>query len=441
MRWIKHLAITLTILLAALLALPFFIPLDGYLPQIEKLASDRLKEPVKIASLSIGLLPLPHAKLTGITVGKKTDIEIGAMTLTPDIFSLFDDVKIISRLRIENITIRQVAFEKMPRWIKADGTPGQVKLAHLQIRGLQVHLDKSMSEPVDADIFLADGNDLQQASVSLREGKLRVEVKPTANSKIFTLQLAAKNWKLPLDPAIQFDALDALGEVNLNASSLNLASINGKLYGGSLKGSAALNWKSVWRLTGSMELAKVELQSLVPLLAAEAKVSGKLDANSRFSASSATAGKLAHALQLDADFKVLHGVLYNVDIAQAAKSFLKSGSRGGETRFDTLSGHLKADAAGQHLRNLQISSGALAASGDLDISPQQQLKGRVTAELKAGISLVAVPLDVSGSVKEPVLFPTKGALAGAAAGTMLLGPMGTGLGVKAGAALEKLFGK
>ena len=204
---------------------------------------------------------------------------------------------------------------------------------------------------------------------------------------------------------------------------------------------ATLNWKSAWQLKGEMNMTQVELQSLAPVLNPEMKVSGKLDAKSHFSSSAAAAAQLADVLRLESVFNVQRGVLYNFDIAKAAQSFLKGGSKGGETRFDEISGRLLMDATGHHLRDLKISSGTLAASGNLDISPKQQLQGRITAELKAGISLVAVPLDVSGSVKEPVLFPTKGAMAGAAAGTMLLGPAGTALGVKAGGALEKLFGK
>ena len=70
MKWLKRLLIILGVLLAAAVAVPFFIPLSAYIPEIEKLASERLHEPVKIQSLHIWLLPTPHASLSGIAVGK-----------------------------------------------------------------------------------------------------------------------------------------------------------------------------------------------------------------------------------------------------------------------------------------------------------------------------------------------------------------------------------
>jgi hypothetical protein len=55
--------------------------------------------------------------------------------------------------------------------------------------------------------------------------------------------------------------------------------------------------------------------------------------------------------------------------------------------------------------------------------------------------MAAIPLNVSGTVDHPVLLPTKAALAGAVAGTAILGPgVGTGLGVKAAGAVDKLKG-
>jgi hypothetical protein len=55
---------------------------------------------------------------------------------------------------------------------------------------------------------------------------------------------------------------------------------------------------------------------------------------------------------------------------------------------------------------------------------------------------VSTPLAVSGTVQNPTLFPTKSALAGAAAGTALLGPgVGTSIGMKAAQLTERLFSR
>ncbi len=50
-------------------------------------------------------------------------------------------------------------------------------------------------------------------------------------------------------------------------------------------------------------------------------------------------------------------------------------------------------------------------------------------------------MEVSGTVASPLVYPSKAAIAGAVAGTTLLGPgVGTSLGIKAGGAVDKIKG-
>jgi hypothetical protein len=116
--------------------------------------------------------------------------------------------------------------------------------------------------------------------------------------------------------------------------------------------------------------------------------------------------------------------------------------KGGDTHFDEFSGHLSVDPRGYHLTGLNISSGVLKAQGEMSISPKQELSGRIEVAVKGASALVSTPLAVSGTVQNPTLFPTKAALAGAAAGTALLGPgVGTTIGMKAAQITERLFSR
>jgi hypothetical protein len=65
----------------------------------------------------------------------------------------------------------------------------------------------------------------------------------------------------------------------------------------------------------------------------------------------------------------------------------------------------------------------------------------VVVDVKNSLGLTAIPLDVSGTLSKPVVLPSKAAIAGAVAGTAILGPgVGTSLGIKAGGAIDKLKG-
>ena len=78
----------------------------------------------------------------------------------------------------------------------------------------------------------------------------------------------------------------------------------------------------------------------------------------------------------------------------------------------------------------------------MSISPKKELSGRINAEVRAlGVS-TGVPLNVTGTIDTPVLYPAGGTIAGAAVGAVLMGPgFGTSVGAKVGGWAEGLFGK
>ena len=78
----------------------------------------------------------------------------------------------------------------------------------------------------------------------------------------------------------------------------------------------------------------------------------------------------------------------------------------------------------------------------MSISPKKELSGRINAQVKAVGTSANVPLNVGGTVDAPLLYPTGGTMAGAAVGTVMLGPgFGTSVGAKVGGWAEGLFGK
>jgi len=441
MKWLKRSAIAFGILLAILAALPFFISLNDYIPAIEREASARLKEPVMIRSLRAAVLPVPHLTVAGIAVGKTGDVKVGSVTVTPDLFSLLASVKIIRSIEVDGLVLAEKAFDKIPVWAKSDDSkePARVRIRNIRLDGAVVHLGKTSFGPFDARIRISDGGEPQEAYISTRDGALTATVRP--DQRNYRIDANAKSWKLPVGPPVLFDELSVKGVTTPNSATLN--EISARLYGGTIKGTAALRWQKGMQLTGRFDVHQVELKELVPLLSPGNRVSGRLNAKPVLSATAASAAQLADALRLETPFSVHHGVLYGVDIQKAATSFISKEPTRGETRFDELSGHLAMARRAYRFTQLRIASGALAASGNVSISPAKELSGRINAKVKAaGIASASMPLNVTGTVHNPLLLPTGGTVAGAAVGTAILGPgVGTSLGAKVGEWTEGLFGK
>jgi hypothetical protein len=437
MKLAKRLAIACAILLASLIALPFFIPLDRYIPQIEKEVSAKLKEPVSIKSIRVSVLPLPNVKIGRITVGKTDDIKVETVTVTPDIFSLLSSPRIIRSVEIDSLVLTQAAIDGIPAWSKSDASkPPQVRIESIRLVNALVRHDKASFGPFDAGINLNAKGEPADAVITTRDGKLKAAVKPDKSN--YLIDISAKAWSLPIGPAVHFDELTMQGVATLK--DVDFSRVSAKLYGGTVNGKASAGWQKGLQIKGAFDVNQVELKSLVPLISPGTNLSGRLDAKPVFSAAAADANRLIGALRLDAPFSVRNGVLHGVDIKQAATSLFKKDATHGETAFDQLSGQLNIANGTHRLTQLKIASGVLAADGNVTISPKKELSGRINAQVKALGTSAGVPLNVAGTTSAPVLYPTGGTMAGAAIGTVLMPGVGTGAGAKAGQYIENLFG-
>src|ERR1700690_2107944 len=157
MKLLKRLLIALAALLLIALALPFFIPLDDYIPRLEKEVSGRLKEPMSITSIKLAALPLPHVTVDGITVGTTGDVRIGTAVVTPDLLSLLQSTKVIKRIEIDSQVLTRKGIDKIPAWINSDATrspqqPAQVRVESIRFNHALVNFDKTRFGPFDARV-------------------------------------------------------------------------------------------------------------------------------------------------------------------------------------------------------------------------------------------------------------------------------------------------
>ena len=446
MKWLKIIGGIVLLLVLALAAIPFFISLDDYIPRIEQEVSSRLKEPVKIGSLKAAGLPLPHLTVSAISVGKTEDIKVGKVSVTPDLWSLASDTKVIRSIEIEGLVLTQKAVDKIPGWIPPapkPGTPVQptaVRVESIKLDDAVIKLAKATLGPLDARLNLSSDGGLVDASIVNRDGKLKAQVTPQGAG--YLIDVLAKGWTVPAGAPLHFDELVIKGVAT--PTDANLGDVRARLYGGTVTGKLTGGWKKGFQVKGSAEINQVEIAPVLKALGKPPTLSGKLTAKPvTFSANAAKVDQLANALRLETPFDVQNGVLNGVDVQKAATSVIsRDGGKGGQTRFDRLSGHLAMDRGTRRLTTLNVASGSLSGDGNVTISPRDELSGRVTARVGTGsLASAAVPLNVTGTLESPMLMPTGGTLAGAAVGTAVAGPLGTAVGARVGQWTEGLFGK
>jgi hypothetical protein len=331
----------------------------------------------------------------------------------------------------------------IPLWIKSlDATLPQpmqpVRVERIRLKMLQVNFGKTSLGPFDTRVSLDGKGKPQDISITSQDGKLKALIKPDQSN--YSIEVSAKAWTLPADPAIVLDELFVKGVATFHDA--DLSQVSARLYGGTAKGKATISWQKGVQFKCNLEIHQVEAQKIAAMLSSRTVVSGKLRASPVISASAASASQLMNAMRLETPFDVQNGVIHGVDIQKAATGLAKRGSTGGETHFEHLSGHLVMEHRAYRVTQLQISSGSLSVDGgNVNISPQKELSGRINAQVKALGTSAGVPLNVAGTLDSPLLYPTAGTLAGAAVGTVIMGPgVGTSVGAKVGGWVEGLFG-
>lgn len=414
--------------------------MSAYVSQAEQAASGALGVPVKIGGLRVALLPTPRLNVSDVVVGSNEDFTVEDVAVVPAIFSLFSEVKTISSLKVKRPIIKQSALEIVSALGKDDAPksqPASVTIREISISKAQLIWPDMALPEFNVDVVMTDDNKPESAQIATTDGKVKIDLVPEDDRQRITM--SARNWTLPVGVPLLIDRLDS--EMMLVDKRLDIQRLDIELYEGKVSTDAVLTLQKNWSLEGKLNVAGVQLAGPVSMVSQSTQLSGKLSGDGSYKASAKEPEKLMEQLQANFKFKVLDGVLDGVDLAKAATLLGTKGGMDGQTRFDTLTGMLNVAGKQYHLRNLDIASGLLKATGDVKIKPNKELGGEVKVEIKKGTTLVAIPLQVTGTTEKPMVLPTKAALAGAAAGTAILGPgVGTSLGIQAADKLKGLFG-
>lgn len=435
----KKILIGILIVISLLIILPFFIPVKTYLNEAEKLATDKLGVPVTISSGRLLLLPSPRLVISGVNVGEGNELKVEQLTVTPSLGSIFSAPRVID-IHISKPILKKSALDMIlavaGSKTESDSEANMVNVRDISIDSLQFDWPDLKLPALNVEVSLLDGKQLSKAALESVDGALSATVVPEPESHLISIQ--AKKWTLPVGLPVLIDKAQI--EMHLKKERLEVPRIDMDLYGGKLTANLDLLWHKDWRTNGKAKVEGLSVKEPSKLISQAVYLSGQLAGNGQFSGAAKDASKLLDNINASFTFKVHDGVVHGVDLIKVAGLLTKQ-TAGGETAFDDFSGVANVKGKRYHLKDLKLSSGLLSGSGQVEIAANKELDGSGEVEIKHGVSLVAVPLDISGTLDSPVILPSKTAVAGAVAGTAILGPgLGTSVGIKAAGAIDKLKG-
>lgn len=434
----KRILLWLALIIVALIAIPFFIPTQRYLEKAQEIATEALGMPVRIESMRFAILPTPRAHIGGVVAGDQQEIRIYGLSAIPSVGALLSGKLEIASLNIQQPVLKKSGIDKLIALASPkkgeEKSESAVLIRNIHLSGAKIDWPGASIPAFDAEVEMDADNRLSAADLNTTDDALKLHLLP--NKEQYQITLQAHNWRVPFAEWLKIDDLQSA--MVLDGKNLAIDSLKAKLFSGALDIQGNLNWQSSWRFQSKFKASQIALPQVFAALGKKSPLSGNLSASGDCRMSAKTADKLADNLAVDSQFRIENGVLHGVDLLKVASLLLKSGA-GGETQFDTFTGNAQVRGKQYKLSNLNVQSGLLGATGDVTVAPSKALSGEVKVEVKKSASMVAIPMNVSGTLDNPKVFPTKAALIGGALGTAVLPGAGTAAGVQAADKAEKVL--
>ena len=396
----KPVVIGLAAVVAIAVAIVEFMPVGGYVPAVERLASNHIGEPVSIQSMSMSALSGFEFRLENVKIGTTQDVQIGSVTLSPTFDSLFRARKVIPSIEADTVSIAPEALGRLPRWMTAATADSNVQVEQLSLRGVRIERRDFRMPLLNATFRFNRDHSIAHTRFETSDGKFSSEIVPREGR--WDVSVNASGWVPPLGPGIEIADLTARGSAIRN--ELRVDEFDARLYGGVVTGNVLVNWADGWRAGGELEAARIDLSRLMGAFTRTARTSGALEAKGRFEMQSNSVHTLLDNPRIDTTFTVRRGDLDGVDLVRALQAG-REGTTGGSTKFEELTGVLAIANQRYQYRNLQLSAGILNAVGNLDIAPSQDVSGRVFVELRSQANQLRNNLLITGTLRAVTLRP------------------------------------
>ncbi|MBL8532479.1 MAG: hypothetical protein JNL33_01385, partial [Betaproteobacteria bacterium] len=377
------------------------LPMSFYTPSIERIASQRLGEPVAIGELHVALFPSPEIKLDDVKIGKQLDIRVGTIRMSPEIGSLFEDRVRIKRLEALDATASAEALPRIVGWFQRPEGQGVVEFRRISLKNGKIALQGVDVPSVSGDFLLGIDGSFKGGDIRFTDSTLKATLTP--NESDLEVALSGRAWKPTFGPGILVN--EVIGKGVVSGSTLKLTGVDGTMYGGSFTATADIDWSSGWSVKGEFTTERVDLHGLMEAFTRSATSTGDLQSQGKFEMTAPKFAGLFDAPKVQVAFALHKGNLDGVDLVRALQTPRSEGVRGGKTKYDTLSGTLYVAGNRYQYRDLRMQAGVLFGAGSFDIDAAQNVGGRTLVELRSPSNQFRGNFAIGGNLNAIVLKP------------------------------------
>jgi hypothetical protein len=387
--------VLLALLAGALFIVPYVVPMRDYMPKAEQMLAERLHQPVHVGRLSGRILPTPRLELGEIYIGDAKQFQADAAQINFSFMGVLTEEKPVNSIEFQGVKVRAAWLKNTAEWLQKMASDPKYPVSRIVITNGKLETDTFELAGIEGNLDFDPNGKFTQANLRGNSGKYTLGINATPENK-FHLALAVRGSALPLLPNWSFDTLNANGELSTN--DLVISEFEAKMLGGSLQGSAGINWRSGWSAQGTLNAKSINMKMLDKLM------DGTIDGSARFRMASAGLGGLTDSAALDGNFSSKDGTIGGMEITETARKRSKENLPGGRIHYDELTGAISFDNGVYHFKQAKITSPALSATSVFDVdATSKQMSGKMNVILSLHDRMPPVELQMGGTIDSPTL--------------------------------------
>lgn len=390
-------------LLVLILLTVFLFPYGSYLREAEAALAQASGQPVKVGEMRASFYPKPGLILDNVRLGDTTagqEIRIAEMRLLPAIGSMLTARKVFHEATLSGVTLPAEALAGLSGIFASAAQPAaKASVQRVNLEKTDISFHGLGFSGLNGEIKLAPDGRFQSLSMHSSDRSVHLEAKPAARG--IDIELEGFAWRPLQASSLLLDSATVQG--NLDGAELTLNKLELRAFDGLVQGVAVLRSAQQPGMAGEVSFERISARRFGDFLGLGPQFEGETSGKMKFSASADSWAGLFSAINANGEFSVRRGSLGNIDLAEAARRASTTPTQGGATRFEQLSGIFSLTPSDVRLSGLSLTSGLMQSFGQVDVSRELQVSGRVEVQMSGTVNKLRVPLTLSGPLKTPLL--------------------------------------
>jgi hypothetical protein len=378
-------------------------PYGRYLPDVETELAQLSGQPAKVGEMHVSFYPKPGLFLSNVRLGDAGDgkgIRISEMRLLPLLGTIAAGRKVFREVELNGVSVPAEALAGLSGLFGAAVQPSaKASVQHVSLENAEISFRGLALSELSGEIKLTSDGHFDSLSLNSANRSLLFQAKPAVTG--LDIELEAYGWRPSPASLFIFDSGTVKG--NLRASALALSKIELRIFDGLVNGSAVLRADKQPSMAGEVSFERISARRFGEALGIGPQFEGDTTGKMKFSATADSWATLFAGLDAEGDFSTHRGALGGIDLAEAVRRGAAAPTRGGVTRFESLSGRFKLTADSYRFSGLAMNSGLMQSVGQMTLSKDLQLNGSMEVQMRGSANQLRMPVSISGPFRTPLV--------------------------------------